>query len=121
MKRFRDTLNRLDRTSVSVTILNRITERIIAGDLKPGDKLPTEQEFAIRLGVARNSVREAIKMLSSLEETEEIIIYGFKLLRIHLIHDIPHLRILGYGFYIKHGFEIVRMLRTLQPSLKLKQ
>lgn len=66
MKRFHETLTRLDRTSVSVTILNTITESILSGDLKPGDKLPTEQEFANQLGVARNSVREAIKMLSSL-------------------------------------------------------
>jgi DNA-binding FadR family transcriptional regulator len=70
MKRFHETLTRLDRTSVSVTILNTITESILSGDLKPGDKLPTEQEFANQLGVARNSVREAIKMLSSLGVTE---------------------------------------------------
>jgi DNA-binding FadR family transcriptional regulator len=43
-----------------------ITESIISRTLKPGDKLPTEFEFAELLGVGRNSVREAIKMLSSL-------------------------------------------------------
>jgi DNA-binding FadR family transcriptional regulator len=39
---------------------------LLSGDLKPGDKLPTEHEFAKQLGVGRNSIREAIKMLSSI-------------------------------------------------------
>jgi DNA-binding FadR family transcriptional regulator len=43
-----------------------ITDNILAGNLKPGDKLPTEFELAESLGVGRNSVREAIKMLHSL-------------------------------------------------------
>ena len=37
---------------------------------KPGDKLPTEMELAQQLGVGRNSVREAIKMLSYLGVVE---------------------------------------------------
>jgi DNA-binding FadR family transcriptional regulator len=67
---FHNSLTKLDRTSVSETILNMITESILSGSLKPGDKLPTELEFVNRLGVGRNSVREAMKMLSSLGVTE---------------------------------------------------
>ena len=47
------------------TFLNMITDDILSGNLKPGDKLPTENELAESLGVGRNSVRKAIKMLSS--------------------------------------------------------
>ncbi len=43
---------------------------LLSGELKPGDKLPTEHEFAQQLGVGRNSVREAIKMLSSIGVVE---------------------------------------------------
>jgi DNA-binding FadR family transcriptional regulator len=47
-----------------------ITNALLDGELKPGDRLPTENEFASRLGVGRNSVREAIKMLSSVGAVE---------------------------------------------------
>jgi GntR family transcriptional regulator, transcriptional repressor for pyruvate dehydrogenase complex len=46
-------------------IINRITNAIIDGELKPGDKIPTEIEFSEILGVGRNSVREAIKVMVS--------------------------------------------------------
>ena len=58
-------LRPIKRQPISDTILNMITAEILSGHLKPGDKLPTEIELAESLGVGRNSVREAIKMLSS--------------------------------------------------------
>jgi DNA-binding FadR family transcriptional regulator len=58
-------LKPIKREPISVTILNMITDEILSGNLKPGDKLPTENELSESLGVGRNSVREAIKMLSS--------------------------------------------------------
>ena len=44
-------------------IVTQITEKIISGDLKPGDRLPTEPELCQAFGVGRNSVREAVKIL----------------------------------------------------------
>ena len=49
--------------SKSEVIIQRITDSLISGDLKPGDKIPTEQEFCDQLKVGRNTVREAIKVL----------------------------------------------------------
>lgn len=49
--------------SKSEVIIQRITEALIAGDLRPGDKIPTEQEFCDQLKIGRNTVREAIKVL----------------------------------------------------------
>jgi len=60
----------LNRESVSSSIMNMITNYLLSKELKPGDKLPTESEFVQQLGVGRNSVREAIKMLSSLGVVE---------------------------------------------------
>lgn len=51
--------------SVSQLIIDRITEALISGELKPGSKIPTEIEFSESLGVGRNSVREATKILES--------------------------------------------------------
>ncbi len=44
-------------------IIDAFTERLLDGGLKPGDQIPTEVELAERFGVARNTVREAIKIL----------------------------------------------------------
>ena len=49
--------------SVVEQIVDNITNAIINGELKPGDKIPTENELCISMGVGRNSVREAIKIL----------------------------------------------------------
>jgi DNA-binding FadR family transcriptional regulator len=53
----------LTKGAVSDIIVQRITDAIVNGELRPGDKIPTEMEFCKQLGVGRNSVREAIKVL----------------------------------------------------------
>ena len=53
-------------TSVVDGVVNQITDAIIKGELKPGDKIPTELELIESLQVGRNSVREAIKTLVAL-------------------------------------------------------
>lgn len=59
-------LDPIDNESVVDKIVNRITDGIISGKFKPGSKIPTETELSESLGVGRNSVREAIKVLVSL-------------------------------------------------------
>lgn len=41
----------------------RIKAMITSGDLGPGDRLPPEKELGDKLGVSRNSLREAVKAL----------------------------------------------------------
>lgn len=55
----------LHKDSVVNQVVKQITDSIIAGDLKPGDKLPTEPELCESFGIGRNSVREAIKILEA--------------------------------------------------------
>lgn len=49
--------------SVVQQIIDAFTEEITNGELRPGDKIPTESELAEKFGVGRNSVREAVKIL----------------------------------------------------------
>jgi GntR family transcriptional repressor for pyruvate dehydrogenase complex len=44
-------------------IIDQVRGQLKSGDLKPGQKLPSERDFAVQLGVSRNTVREAIRML----------------------------------------------------------
>jgi GntR family transcriptional regulator, transcriptional repressor for pyruvate dehydrogenase complex len=41
----------------------RITEAILAGDVKVGERLPSEQALSLQLGISRPTLREAIKLL----------------------------------------------------------
>ncbi len=44
-------------------IVNQIEQRVVAGELKAGDQLPSENELARQFAVSRTAVREAIKAL----------------------------------------------------------
>jgi GntR family transcriptional repressor for pyruvate dehydrogenase complex len=44
--------------------IERIKAMIVSGELRPGDRLPKEADLAERLGLSRNSLREAVKALS---------------------------------------------------------
>jgi GntR family transcriptional repressor for pyruvate dehydrogenase complex len=45
------------------SVLAHIEALLVAGGLRPGDHLPAERALAAHLGVARSSVREAIRVL----------------------------------------------------------
>jgi GntR family transcriptional repressor for pyruvate dehydrogenase complex len=50
--------------AVTDSAIDRIKEMIVSGELRPGDRLPKEADLADRLGLSRNSLREAVKALS---------------------------------------------------------
>ncbi|MCZ1005815.1 FadR/GntR family transcriptional regulator [Streptomyces lydicus] len=47
-------------------VLERIEERVLAGELKAGDRLPPERELAPVLGVSRSALREALRVLETI-------------------------------------------------------
>ncbi|MFB6725775.1 FadR/GntR family transcriptional regulator [Kribbella sp. NPDC056345] len=47
-------------------VAERILQLIAELPLRPGDRMPTENELATRLGVSRTVVREAVKILSAI-------------------------------------------------------
>jgi GntR family transcriptional regulator, transcriptional repressor for pyruvate dehydrogenase complex len=56
----------INKNAASDQIVEYIEERIIKGELKSGDKLPSERVFAESLGVSRIPLREALRSLSQL-------------------------------------------------------
>jgi GntR family transcriptional repressor for pyruvate dehydrogenase complex len=51
---------------LSAEIVDQIKEHIASGNLGPGEKIPSERDLAVMLGVSRPSVREAIMVLEAL-------------------------------------------------------
>ncbi|WP_371371060.1 FadR/GntR family transcriptional regulator [Sporomusa aerivorans] len=65
MKHIDDYIQPISSSSISQRVIDQLTKALISGQLKPGDKIPTEVELAESFGVARNSIREGIKILEA--------------------------------------------------------
>ena len=53
----------LQREPIPLQVARRIMQSIVSGELKPGESLPNERDLAASLGVARPTIREAIRAL----------------------------------------------------------
>ncbi len=56
-------LSPVNNESVVQQAISKITDAIIAGELKPGDRLPSEMELMSALRISRTSLRSAIQTL----------------------------------------------------------
>ncbi|WP_427889714.1 FadR/GntR family transcriptional regulator [Kribbella sp. GL6] len=56
--------------AVTDTAIEAIKQMIVSGELQPGDRLPREADLAARLGLSRNSLREAVKALALIRVLE---------------------------------------------------
>jgi GntR family transcriptional repressor for pyruvate dehydrogenase complex len=59
-------MRRPQRLSLTQQCAESMKQHIAGGTLKPGDRLPTEQEWVEMLGVSRLVVREALQMLAGI-------------------------------------------------------
>ncbi|MGE4250253.1 MAG: FadR/GntR family transcriptional regulator [Parvibaculaceae bacterium] len=57
-------LDPINRVSVVETVTERILSLISSGQVKPGERLPSEHSLAALLGVGRSSIREALRSLA---------------------------------------------------------
>ncbi|MBC8389285.1 MAG: FadR family transcriptional regulator [Actinobacteria bacterium] len=55
----------IPRTNIPKIIVSKIKEKIFSGELKPGDKLPSERELVNNFKTSRITIREAIRMLET--------------------------------------------------------
>ena len=61
--------------------MNALADHIDRSGMKPGDKLPTERELSLALGVGRSTVREVIRQLQALGVAEPRVGSGTFLIR----------------------------------------
>jgi GntR family transcriptional repressor for pyruvate dehydrogenase complex len=62
-KPLKSKIRRVAKTSISDEIVNQIMALIANGDLKPGQRLPSERELCKDFGAGRSSLREALRCL----------------------------------------------------------
>ena len=60
----REKFKPIDKTSLSEEISRQIMRLVSSGDLRPGQKLPSERELCTRFAVGRSSLREALRCLT---------------------------------------------------------
>lgn len=56
----------VEKRSVVRDVMEQLKALVASGELKPGDKIPTEMELAEMFGIGRSSVREAVKVFQHL-------------------------------------------------------
>ena len=81
-------------------IIDTFTRQLIAGQLRPGEQIPTEVTLSEQFGVSRNTVREAIKILvamGGLEIRRPVGTYVCEGFREPMINPILYGVILGRG------------------------
>ena len=66
----------INKTKLASSVITEIKRMITDGELKEGDKLPNQHEFAARLGVSRTVLREALQTLTMLGVVEQRPKYG---------------------------------------------
>ena len=66
----------IKRKKLADSVIEEIIHRIERGELKAGDKLPNQNEFAAQLGVSRPSLREALHTLTLIGAIEQRPGYG---------------------------------------------
>jgi DNA-binding FadR family transcriptional regulator len=49
-----------------IEIIQIFKDKVVSGELRPGDKMPTETELMEQLGLSRTPIREAIKILEAI-------------------------------------------------------
>ncbi|MCU1675781.1 MAG: GntR family transcriptional regulator [Frankiales bacterium] len=96
--------------------IERLRELIISGTFLPGSKLPPEPELALKLGVSRNTAREAVRALSTARVLDVRRGDGTYVTSLR-----PELLLDGIGFAVElmqegSALELLQVRRILEPA-----
>lgn len=104
------------KTSVTQRAIEEIKNKITSGVLTPGERLPTERDLAVDLGLSRSSMREAIRALTVmgvLEARHGAGIYVTKLEPRDLLETFGAVAEISRGETLLH---LVQVRKILEPA-----
>lgn len=96
--------------------IEKIKQMIVTGELGPGDRLPKERDLADRLGLSRNSLREAVRGLTLIRvlETRQGDGTYVTSLEPHMLLDV-----MSFAIELSHDRSVLQLLevrRVLEPA-----
>src|SRR5665213_2193187 len=53
----------IERSKLTTSVFERLLSYVVGGDWKPGARIPPERDLCQQLGIARTSLREALKAM----------------------------------------------------------
>ncbi|QQE80488.1 FadR/GntR family transcriptional regulator [Alicyclobacillus sp. SO9] len=124
-----------DRMAFSQKIIAQITDKIITGELEPGDRIPPERELAEIFGVSRSVIRDAIKVLSgrgvldvkhgigifvakSRDETRQLVFTGEKIRDLFEIRQTLETQASAWAAERANTEYVERLKKTVDEALK---
>ena len=102
--------------SISDEITAQMLEQILGGEFKPGDRLPAERELAARFATNRNTLREAIRNLETLNVVEARQGDG---LRVRDIYEVGEVNLLP--FYLRYAADPAAATAMVRDMLHLRR
>jgi DNA-binding FadR family transcriptional regulator len=105
-----------ERTSVTQRAVESVKAMIAAGEVGPGERLPTERDLSARLGLSRSSMREAIRALTTLgvlESRHGAGVYVTALRPADLLETFSVLAEVAQGHTL---LEVLQVRRMLEPA-----
>lgn len=63
MKRIQKAITPVPRAKLTATVFEQLLSYVVSGDWTPGDRIPPERDLCQQLGIARTSLREALKAM----------------------------------------------------------
>ncbi|MER6082605.1 FCD domain-containing protein [Streptomyces sp. NPDC001833] len=102
--------------AVTDEAIDRIKHMIVSGELRPGTRLPKEDDLAQQLGLSRNSLREAVRALTAMK-----ILIPKQGDGTYVSSLEPHLLLetLSFASDVSHGqtaLQLLQVRRLLEPS-----
>ena len=102
--------------SVTDEAIEKIRQMIVSGSLRPGDRLPKENDLAAQLGLSRNSLREAVRALSLVRVLEVRQGDGTYVTSLEPDLLLESTRFLAHLFSEKTVLELFEVRRLLEPA-----
>jgi len=91
-------------------VIERIKASVESGEIKPGEKLPSEREMAKLLNVSRSAIREALSVMESVGMLEIKTGIGVFLIEDQIDHLLDKINILLFD----NGIQLVEVLEVRQ-------